>query len=301
MSRANDVRIPVAVLGATGSVGQRFVQLLAGHPWFRLAEVVASDRSAGQPYCQAAEWRLSSNLPDGAGDLVVKDYGAELERRKTLKPKWMGLVEEEKQAWMERLRPEMESDEVPINPKRVLKALERHFPENGVLVADPSWARIGLLQQFEIPGPDRCYIVGGALPIGWSTAAAIGIARGRPEARVVAVTGDGGFLYHLSELETASRYGINTITIVNNNSGLGQGIPGINAAYGDRLGDREALYRFRDVNYAQIAEEMGCHGIRIEHPGEISGAIRQALEGDKPTVIEVVTDLQARAPVPWAP
>jgi aspartate-semialdehyde dehydrogenase len=74
----SDSRISVAVLGATGSVGQRFVQLLAGHPWFRLAEVVASERSAGQPYRQAAEWRLSANLPDEAGDLVVKDYQAEL-------------------------------------------------------------------------------------------------------------------------------------------------------------------------------------------------------------------------------
>ncbi len=74
-----DARIPVAVLGATGSVGQRFVQLLAGHPWFRLAEVVASDRSVGRPYGQAAEWRLSASMPDDAADLVVKDYDAALE------------------------------------------------------------------------------------------------------------------------------------------------------------------------------------------------------------------------------
>ena len=71
-------RIPVAVLGATGSVGQRFVQLLADHPWFELAEVVASDRSAGQSYAEAADWRLSAEMPAAAGGLEVKDYGAEL-------------------------------------------------------------------------------------------------------------------------------------------------------------------------------------------------------------------------------
>jgi aspartate-semialdehyde dehydrogenase len=70
--------IPVAVLGATGSVGQRFVQLLADHPWFELAEVVASDRSAGQKYAEAADWRLSAEMPAPAGCLEVKDYGAEL-------------------------------------------------------------------------------------------------------------------------------------------------------------------------------------------------------------------------------
>ena len=72
-------KIPVAVLGATGSVGQRFVQLLAGHPWFQLAEVVASDRSAGRSYCDASEWRLSADMPEGARGLVIKDYGATLD------------------------------------------------------------------------------------------------------------------------------------------------------------------------------------------------------------------------------
>jgi aspartate-semialdehyde dehydrogenase len=78
-SRDNLQKIPVAVLGATGSVGQRFVQLLAGHPWFELAEVVASERSAGQRYRDAADWRLSADIPGEAGELVVKGYDAELE------------------------------------------------------------------------------------------------------------------------------------------------------------------------------------------------------------------------------
>ena len=65
------------MLGATGSVGQRFVQLLAGHPWFQLAEVVASDRSTGRSYCEATEWRLSADMPEGAQ--LVKDYDATLD------------------------------------------------------------------------------------------------------------------------------------------------------------------------------------------------------------------------------
>src|SRR3954464_9913151 len=72
-------RIPVAVLGATGSVGQRFVQLLEHHPWFRLHEVVASERSAGRPYGDAADWRLDTPLPHAAAALEVKSLGSELE------------------------------------------------------------------------------------------------------------------------------------------------------------------------------------------------------------------------------
>jgi aspartate-semialdehyde dehydrogenase len=71
-------RIPVAVLGATGSVGQRFVQLLEHHPWFRVAEVVASDRSAGKRYREATDWRLDAFMPEDAADLVVQDYDAPL-------------------------------------------------------------------------------------------------------------------------------------------------------------------------------------------------------------------------------
>src|SRR5881275_2388181 len=78
---ARTSRIPVAVLGATGSVGQRFVQLLEAHPWFRLHEVVASERSAGKAYGDAADWRLDTLLPDAAASLGVKSLGAELESR----------------------------------------------------------------------------------------------------------------------------------------------------------------------------------------------------------------------------
>jgi len=72
-------RIPVAVLGATGSVGQRFIQLLEHHPWFRLHEVVASERSAGKSYGEAADWRLDTLLPRDASALLVKELGAALE------------------------------------------------------------------------------------------------------------------------------------------------------------------------------------------------------------------------------
>jgi aspartate-semialdehyde dehydrogenase len=75
---SSEKRIPVAVLGATGSVGQRFVQLLADHPWFEVAEVVASDRSAGRSFAEATDWRLSADMPAATRDLVVKDYGDEL-------------------------------------------------------------------------------------------------------------------------------------------------------------------------------------------------------------------------------
>ena len=59
--------IPVAVLGATGSVGQRFVQLLDGHPWFKVAARTGSKRSVGKRYGEYCHWILTEAMPDGAG------------------------------------------------------------------------------------------------------------------------------------------------------------------------------------------------------------------------------------------
>ena len=64
-------RIPVAVVGATGVVGQRFVRRLAHHPWFELRRLAAGERSAGKRYRDTCEWRLGGEPYAGAGDLVV--------------------------------------------------------------------------------------------------------------------------------------------------------------------------------------------------------------------------------------
>ncbi len=68
---ARDDRIPVAVLGATGSVGQRFVQLLHGHPWFRVAAVTASERSEGKRYGEAVRWVQERPLASEVAELPV--------------------------------------------------------------------------------------------------------------------------------------------------------------------------------------------------------------------------------------
>ncbi len=65
--------INVGVLGATGAVGQRFVQLLSNHPWFNLQTLTASERSAGKRYSDAVNWRLDEPFPEKAGELIVSD------------------------------------------------------------------------------------------------------------------------------------------------------------------------------------------------------------------------------------
>ena len=69
---APPTRIPVAVLGATGAVGQMFIRLLADHPWFELAEVAASERSAGRRYADAAHWIGSDDIPASVRGMTVR-------------------------------------------------------------------------------------------------------------------------------------------------------------------------------------------------------------------------------------
>ncbi len=64
-------KIPVGILGATGTVGQRFIQLLEHHPWFEVAWLGASDRSAGKPYTEACKWRLNTPLPERIAGMAV--------------------------------------------------------------------------------------------------------------------------------------------------------------------------------------------------------------------------------------
>lgn len=72
-------KIPVGVLGATGSVGQRFIELLVDHPWFEIAALTASERSAGKPYGEAAHWLQSTALPDSIARMVVQSTKPPLE------------------------------------------------------------------------------------------------------------------------------------------------------------------------------------------------------------------------------
>ncbi len=74
-------RIPVAILGATGTVGQRFVQLLDGHPWFQVVALTGSARSEGKPYAEAATWLLDTPMPDWARAMTVLPTRADVVAR----------------------------------------------------------------------------------------------------------------------------------------------------------------------------------------------------------------------------
>ncbi len=213
---------------------------------------------------------------------------------------WLNRVQSLVSAWHEEIELLRQSDAVPIRPERLCQELSAVLPDNAVLVADTGYSAIWTATMVQLTQPGQRYLRA-AGSLGWAFPAALGAKCAMPERPIICFTGDGGFWYHLSELETARRYHIKTVTIINNNGGLAQGIPDVHAMYGDRPGNPGELYRFEAVSFASIAREMGCLGMRVDQPDQIRGAIQEALTADQPVVVEVMTGLDYRAPSPWSP
>jgi acetolactate synthase-1/2/3 large subunit len=214
--------------------------------------------------------------------------------------KWIQRAQQLLLEWRKEVEPLCRSAATPIRTERLCQEISDAFPADGILVSDTGFAGIwtGAMVNFTDPGQSYIRAAGS---LGWAFPAAIGAKCGAPERPVVCFIGDGGFYYHLTELETASRCGINVVTVINNNQYLRQCVDGINQAYGDRPGNRDEQCKFSKTDFAKIAEDMGCVGIRVENPEEIAGAFKRALSLKKPVVVDVVTDPACRAPGPWTP
>ena len=212
---------------------------------------------------------------------------------------WLARVRSLVAEWRESVAPNMNSDTVPMRPERVCREISRALPEGAVLVSDTGHSGIwcGAMVDFTRP---RQRLIRCAGSLGWAFPGALGVKCAMPDQPVVCFTGDGGFYYHLAELETAARYGINLVVIVNNNSALNQEIPHFDKAYGGDPDERgREMWGFGKVDFRKVAESLNCVGMRVERPGDVAPALEKALVAQRPVVIDVVTDHRAFSPKTW--
>jgi acetolactate synthase-1/2/3 large subunit len=213
---------------------------------------------------------------------------------------WTARAQQYVADWRKELEPFRTSDATPIRPERLCKEVTDCLPSNAILVADTGYSAIWSSTMISLTHPDQRYLrCAGSL--GWGFPGSLGAKCACPDRPVVCLTGDGGFWYHLSELETARRCGIHTVTVVNNNQALGQCSGPIRKMYKDRSGKPEEMFGFSPTDFARLAEDMGCLGLRVERPADIASAMRKALAADRPVVVDVVTDVACPAPEPWTP
>ncbi|MBI3436368.1 MAG: thiamine pyrophosphate-binding protein [Proteobacteria bacterium] len=198
--------------------------------------------------------------------------------------------------WREKYRAVLTSDAIPIRPERICHELTRHLPDDAIVVVDTGHAGMWMGGFYDLTGPRQSYMRS-AGHLGWAFPAGIGAKCACPGRPVVVFTGDAGFWYHIAEIETAARWGINSVTVVNNNSGGNQSKRGFDRAYGgEQTQKAREMWTFRRTDFARIAEDMGALGIRVETPDAFPAALARALGTDRPVVIDVVTDIEVLAP-----
>ena len=199
--------------------------------------------------------------------------------------------------WRAKYRPMLESDAVPMRPERMCSELTRHVPDNGIVIVDTGHAGMWMGGMYDLRAPTQSYFRS-AGHLGWAFPAGIGAKCACPDRPVVVFTGDAGFWYHVAEIETAVRWRINSVTVVNNNGGGNQSKRGFDRVYGgEQTEQARELWTYRPVNFARIAEDIGAMGIRVERPAELAPALQRAFRADRPVIIDVATDIEALAPV----
>ena len=218
-----------------------------------------------------------------------------------LKAEWVQRVEDLGGGWRAEVGSLRDSDAIPMRPERICREITEFLPSDAVIVADTGHSGIWTGTMIDMKHPGQRYIrCAGSL--GWSFPASLGVKCALPDTPVLCFTGDGGFYYHLAELETAARFGINAVILVNNNHSLNQETRLFDAAYGgQQRGRAHEMWQFHDTHFAQVAQAMGCFGIRVERPNDLQDALKQAFAADRPAVVEVLSDLKALASRPWAP
>ena len=178
--------------------------------------------------------------------------------------------------------PAYTSEKAPILPQRVIGALRRVLPDDAIVTCDAGENRILMTHFYQTRSPNGFLQAAGAGPMGFGIPAALAAKLVHPERVVVAICGDGGFAMTMNGMMTAVEQNIPIVNVVFNNRALGWVLHG---------GGPFAA-EFEDFDHAAIARAMKCNGIRVTEPGELEGALREAIASGKPTVVDVVISLE---------
>ncbi|HKE39437.1 MAG TPA: thiamine pyrophosphate-binding protein [Casimicrobiaceae bacterium] len=212
---------------------------------------------------------------------------------------WLQTVRGICEEYARKYRDLLASDAVPIRPERICGELTCHTPDNAIVVVDTGHAGMWMGGMYDLTSLNQDYLRS-AGHLGWAFPAGLGAKCACPDRPVITFTGDAGLWYHIAEIETAVRWRINAVTIVNNNSSGNQSKRGFDRVYGGSQTEQaRELWTFNPVNFARLAEEMGALGLRVEKAAEFAPALAHALRANRPALIDVVTDIEALAPLAW--
>jgi acetolactate synthase-1/2/3 large subunit len=171
----------------------------------------------------------------------------------------------------------------------ILASLRAGAPENTILVA--GMTQIGYYSRPFWPVYEpRTYLTSSySGNLGYAYPVALGAKVARPDRPVVSVSGDGGFLYNAQELSTAARYGINVVAVVFNDGSYGNVARDLDEAWGGQYGAE-----LQNPDFMKLADAFGVLGMRAKEPTEVGKLVREAIDRDRPALVEVPVGRMSR-------
>lgn len=180
---------------------------------------------------------------------------------------------------------EFSSEESPIAPERIVKAVNDAADERTIICLDAGNNRQWFAKHFQSRTPGQVMAPGGAGGVGWGTPAALAVQIIRRDAKAVGICGDGGMLMMLHCLETARQYRVPVTWVVLNNAALGN-------IRDFQSPERRYCTEYPAADISAYARAAGCKAWKVSKTNELDSAVREALACDGPSVVEVITKLE---------
>ena len=176
-------------------------------------------------------------------------------------------------------------DTFPLKPQRILKDLRTHMGRDDILISDVGTHKLWIARTFPAYEPNTVLISNGYAAMGFALPAAVAAKLVHPERKVVAVSGDGGFLMNCQELETARRLGLAIVNVIFRDGGYNL----IQWKQQTRLG-RESGVEFTNPDFVTLAQAFGAKGFRVESARGLAPVLAEALAWRGPSIVDVPVD-----------
>jgi acetolactate synthase-1/2/3 large subunit len=217
---------------------------------------------------------------------ILQSLKAELPAHNAKRPSRRAEMQERQGAWRKRLE--------KIGPQiAFLDAIRAELPEDGIFVDEVTQMGFAARIAFPVYKPRTFLSPGYQDPLGWGFATALGAQHARPNVPVVAISGDGGFMFTATEMATAIRHRIPLVTIVFNDGAFGN----VRRIQQERFGNRLIGSDLANPDFVAFGKSFGAEALRVKGPDELRHALRHAFaHRDGPTLIEVPV---GAFPSPW--
>jgi acetolactate synthase-1/2/3 large subunit len=173
----------------------------------------------------------------------------------------------------------------PVKPQKIIYDLRQVMGPEDIVISDVGAHKMWIARNYHCDRPNTCLISNGFASMGIAIPGAIAAKLVNPSQRVVAVTGDGGFMMNCQELETARRLGTAFVTLIFNDGGYGLIEWKQQSYYGE-----SAFVHFTNPDFVKLAESMGLKGYRIETAEDLMPTLKEALDQTVPAVIDCPVD-----------